>query len=174
MFGTLALALALLAAPSTSWAGRAERPRPVPDGFVVAEVRAVLPVPGGALVLLTDPSEERLLQIAVGGSEGLTIALRHRREAFVRPLTHDLLDSLLVRAKGRVVEVRVDDLVDETFVAKVTLRVGRKEHVIDGRASDAIALALGRDLPILVADRVMAEAGFDPSDLTLPGGGETL
>ncbi len=130
--------------------------REPPEGFEVMEVHAVVPIPGGAVVLLADHDRQRLLQIGVGESEGLTIALRHEREAFKRPLTHDLLDEVLLRAGGRVVEVRVDDMVNDTFVAKVTLAVKRKEHVIEARASDAVL-----DEAAIPADELVPDAPPD-------------
>lgn len=165
------LALALLgSAPAEA----GDRPRPTPEGFVATEVMAVVPLPNGAMVMLVEIERQRFLQIMVGGSEGLTIALRQQGEVFQRPLTHDLLDALLTRTRGRIVEVRVDEVVDETFTAEVVLRVGRKEHVIDARASDSIAIALGRGLPVFVAEAVLEEAGTSLDALTLPGGGPTL
>lgn len=139
--------------------------REAPEGFQVMEVHAVVPIPGGAVVLLADPDKQRLLQIGVGESEGLTIALRHDRETFKRPLTHDLLDEMLLRAGARVVEVRVDDVINDTFVAKVTMAVKRKEHVVEARASDSIALALGHGLPLYVAEAVLDRAAISADEL---------
>ncbi len=129
-------------------------------------VQAVIPTPMGAVVLLSDAERASVLQVAVGHTEGLTIALRHARRAFERPLTHDLLDEVLSRSGATVVQVRIDDLVQETFVARVTLQARkRKEHVIDARASDSIALALGHDLPVFVSQKVIEEAAVAPEDL---------
>lgn len=154
---------------SPALARKGAAPRPDPDDSQVMVVQAVVPVSGGVVVVLTDEPRQQLIQIGVGESEGLTIALRHDRRAFGRPLTHDLLDQFLLHAKARVVEVRIDDYVQETFVARVTLETRRRqEHTLDARASDAIALALGHDLPIFVADRVVEAVAFDPDVLEAP------
>lgn len=119
-------------------------------------VKDVQASPVGAVIVFEDPDEDRFLHMVVGPSEGQTIFLRHERRAFERPLTHDLFDQIIGFAQTDVVEVRVDDVRGGIYVARVTVENRRKKkHTLDARASDSIAIALGRGLPIWFADHVV-------------------
>ncbi|MFH1468024.1 MAG: bifunctional nuclease family protein [Pseudomonadota bacterium] len=84
------------------------------------------------------------------------------------PLTHDLLDTVMRELGGEVTEVRIDALRSNVFAATLTLRQGERSTQIDLRASDAIAVALGRGLPIWLADGVLAETGLPWGDMAPP------
>ena len=158
------LLLAALLAPAV----RAGDPE-APAGFTRVEVVTVLPAGnGGGTVMLADAPRTWVVPIAVGSSEALTIALRSERRRYERPLTHDLLDAVLRELGGEVSEIRIDDLRSSTFVATMSLREGRRESKLDLRASDAIAVALGHDLPIWIADAVVAQTRLPWGDLTPP------
>lgn len=160
------LLAALLITPS--FAGKQKRRAKddaVPHGFQEMTVKAVLPLPAGAVVVLTDKSERNVLHMMVGPSEGQTIFLRHERRDFERPLTHDLFDEIIGFAQARVVEVRVDDVRSDTYVARVVVQTKkRKLHTVDARASDSIAMALGRGLPIYFADHVVEQMAVKPGE----------
>lgn len=140
------------------------RPKP-PPGFVEVFVAGVIPGEQGHTVVLTDAPRERFLPMAIGGTEALSIHLRLERRAFERPLTHDLLEQVLRELGGRVVMVHVHDLKGGTFHGTLFLEAKGKMLAFDARPSDAIALALGNDVPIFVAKRVLEEAGIRPSDI---------
>ena len=133
----------------------------IPDGFQEMMVLGVVPSDGGGTVMLTDTAETVVMPIGVGPSEALSIALRVDRRRYERPLTHDLMDSMMRELGGTLVQVRVDDLIDQVYVATVYVQQGDKTVKIDSRASDAIALALGAQIPIYFADPVVA-AGSIP------------
>jgi bifunctional DNase/RNase len=80
-----------------------------------------------------------------------------------RPLTHDLFVEMLTEFGGAIDRVRVDDLADGTFYAKVDTEMyregERRSFTFDARPSDGIALALRVDCPIVVTDEVLDEAG---------------
>lgn len=92
-------------------------------------------------------------------------------EPFERPLTHDLLVDVIAELGGAVDRVRVDDLSDGTFYAKIyaeEYREGERRSVtFDARPSDAIAVALRLDCSILVSDEVLKEAGRPPEEFDL-------
>jgi len=119
----------------------------------------VASVASGGTVLLLDPTRKVLVPIWVGSTEALAIVLRSERRRYERPLTYDLLDSVLDGMGGDVEEVRIDDLRSDTFVAHITFREGRRTFSVDARASDAIAVALGHGLPIWVAAPILETAG---------------
>jgi len=150
------------AAPASSPAPIVE----VPDGYVPMHVMAVGPTgDGGAAVVLTDDAKERLLPLAIGGTEAASISLRHTGEKFARPLTHDLFDAVMAKVGVELVQVRIDDLREGVFIGSIFVRSGARIHQIDARPSDAIALAIGRGLPIYVAEPVLTAGGIKASDL---------
>jgi bifunctional DNase/RNase len=169
----LVLASALLLAPPALAGKRGKTAEPStavsvpgqPEGFTQLEVVTVMPAGGGGTVLLADLPREWVVPIAVGGTEALSIALRAERRRYERPLTHDLVDTVIRELGGELTEVRIDALRSQVFTATVTITQGRDAKRIDLRASDAIALALGNGLPIWMADTVLAETGIAWKDI---------
>lgn len=154
---------ALALAPS--FAGKRKQ-ADAPEGFQEMRVEEVVVLPDGALVVLADVDEARVIAMVVGPTEGQTIYLRQERRAFERPLTHDLFDQILGLSSAEILEVRVDDVRAGTYVARVTIQTRRrKRHTLDARASDSIAMALGRGLPIWVADHVVDAEAVHPEQL---------
>src|SRR5262249_29429298 len=102
------------------------------------------------------------LPIFIGGTEGSSIDLRMKGEKPPRPLTHDLLDSILRELHASIVQVQVDALVGNVFHGSILLRTNGRVIRIDARPSDAIALAIGSRAPIYVAQAVLDQAGIDP------------
>lgn len=116
------------------------------------------PVTNMPIVILKDDEESRVLPIWVGIFEANAIALKVEDIETPRPMTHDLLQSLLGASGATVSKVVVSDLRDNTYFAVIHLRVGRKEHAIDARPSDALALALRAGAPIFVEESVLDQA----------------
>jgi uncharacterized protein len=141
-------------------------PSGIPVGYVDAHVLEVvsLDTDGGA-VLLIDETSGLVLPIFIGGTEATSIALRKRGMQAPRPLTHDLLDTIVKKLGGELIKVQVDDLRDTTFIGSVFLRVGKRIIKIDARPSDALALAIGNKLPIYVAKKVLEQAGLPASEI---------
>jgi uncharacterized protein len=116
--------------------------------------------PRGAFVLLRD-TRGRAMPIWIGQAEALSISIAIEGTPPPRPLTHDLLKSVLERLNATVEAVLVDDLYNNTYYAKLSVRVDSKVIDIDCRPSDAIALAMRVKVPIYVADAVLEEAQVD-------------
>lgn len=119
--------------------------------------------PRGAFVLLRD-TRGRAMPIWIGQAEALSISIAIDGTPPPRPLTHDLLKSVLERLNASIEFVLVDDLYNNTYYAKLSVRVDSKVMDIDCRPSDAIAVALRAKVPIYVADRVLEEAQVDWQD----------
>lgn len=118
-------------------------------------VRAQLPN-NAPVVLLSELGTTRLLPVWVGELEAAAIALALDGVTPSRPLTHDLLVTSLHAAGGHhVARVEITSLMDNIFHAAIVLDNNVR---VDCRASDAIALALRAQAPILVADEVLDEA----------------
>jgi bifunctional DNase/RNase len=145
------------------------------EGMVKLEVARLLAGPtGGVLVLLKEKGGAgRVAPMIVGDMEGDAMARRLSRQRYVRPLTHDLLESVLKKAGMRVVKVEIDDLKEGVFLARLFLANSNGEVAqIDSRPSDGITLALGSEAPIFMAKRVLDEIGEPASDWEGPRSGD--
>lgn len=112
------------------------------------------------VVLLKEKDSERYLPIWIGPAEADSIAVKLQEVAVPRPLTHDLLGSVVVALGGSVSHILVNDLEDDTFYAKIILNVHDELVEVDCRPSDAIALAVRIRAPIFAEDTVLAKAGI--------------
>jgi len=155
---------ALSPPPAVAPAPAAPAPSPVvvPAGFVEMTVLGVGRHGGDNAVMLVDAARRVFVPIFIGGTEALSIVLRHERRRFERPLTHDLLDAVLRELGGELLKVHVDALKGDRFVGTVYVRHAGRVAALDARASDAIALALGSRVPIFVAREVIDTAGIRP------------
>jgi uncharacterized protein len=77
-----------------------------------------------------------------------------------RPLTHDLLGSVIAALGGKVTQVVINELAEETFFAKLIVDADGRHVEVDSRPSDAIALAIRAKVPIFVEDAVLDQAGM--------------
>ncbi|MEK7398936.1 MAG: bifunctional nuclease family protein [Candidatus Poribacteria bacterium] len=104
---------------------------------------------------------KRILPIGIGIFEAIAIATEIEQQSLARPMTHDLLKSVIDSLGAEVVSVLVSDLKEETFYAEINLRQSDGKVIkIDSRPSDAIALGLRAKAPIYVAEEVMAASGI--------------
>jgi uncharacterized protein len=113
------------------------------------------PVTNMPIVILKDLSGNSVLPIWVGVYEANAIALEIEKVATPRPMTHDLIKSLLLGLNTAVNKVVVSELRDETFYAVIWLDRDGELISVDSRPSDALALALRLDCPIYVEEAVL-------------------
>lgn len=104
-------------------------------------------------VLLTDG--ERKLPIVIGAPEAVSISIPLEGSQTDRPLTHDLLRTILEKLGGHVTKIVIDDIWNKTYYAKIFIQHGKNFLEIDSRPSDAIALALRCEIPIYVRDGIL-------------------
>ena len=115
---------------------------------------------GAPLVLLREhDAPHRVVPIFVGGPEAASIAMGLSGQPTPRPLTHDVMASLVDSLDARVEAVEVTDLRDGAFLAAISVTGPTGEHRLDTRPSDAIALAVRLGAPLFVSDEVLEEAG---------------
>jgi uncharacterized protein len=127
------------------------------------------PSSGGAYALvLGEVGGSRRLPIIIGAFEAQAIALELEKIQPPRPMTHDLLRDLFDAVEADVTDVVIDDLREGTFFAKIRYVAGGKEHQLDARPSDAVALAVRADAPIYVIAAVLEEAGIPAEDEEMP------
>ena len=113
------------------------------------------PVTNMPIVILKDVNGNALLPIWVGIYEANAIALEIEKVSTPRPMTHDLIKSLLLGLSTGIRKVVVNELKDDTFYALIWLERNGELISIDSRPSDALALALRLDCPIYVEDEVL-------------------
>ncbi|HLZ25461.1 MAG TPA: bifunctional nuclease family protein [Ktedonobacterales bacterium] len=111
------------------------------------------------VVILKDAQGERYLFIWIATAEAYSIAMELQGTTSLRPLTHDLLKSVITELGGKIVSVIVNDLADDIFYARVILDADGRHVEVDSRPSDAIALAVRAKVPIFVAESVLDHAG---------------
>jgi bifunctional DNase/RNase len=114
------------------------------------------------VVILTDSEEKHFLPIWIGFPEADAILLSLEKIPVPRPLTHDLLKTLIETFKLKLERVVVADLQNEVFYAHLVFSGGKDQPriEIDCRPSDAIALALRLEAPLFVSEAVMSKASI--------------
>jgi len=113
------------------------------------------PVTNMPIVILRDVSGNSVLPIWVGVYEANAIALEIEKVSTPRPMTHDLIKSLLLGLNTAMRKVVVSELKDDTFYAVIWLDRDGETISVDSRPSDALALALRLDCPIYVEETVL-------------------
>jgi bifunctional DNase/RNase len=121
---------------------------------------------GRGLPVVILEARDRLVPIFVSADQAQSMQLAMEGEPFERPLTHDLFVEMVAELGAAIDRVRIDDLADGTFYAKIDMEQyhggERKQAVFDARPSDGIALALRVDCPLIISDEVIDEAGKPP------------
>lgn len=112
------------------------------------------------VVILKDAVTHRFLPIWIGQFEATSILMEIQGVKPARPLTHDLMRSIIENLKASVVQVVISDLKDGTFFAKIHLLTNSKPMEIDARPSDAIALAVRAKVPIFAEEGVIDQAAI--------------
>ncbi len=133
-----------------------------PPTFIEMEVKGVrLDALGqNPVVLLADTDGKKALPIWIGFLEANAIDKELKNMTSPRPMTHDLLHSILAQAQVKVGEVKIVDLKDNTYYAKLFLTFNKKLIEVDARPSDAIIIALKSKTPIFVLATILDTQGI--------------
>lgn len=118
------------------------------------------------VVVLRETDSKRYLPIWIGPFEADAIAMAIQGHEPQRPMTHDLLKSMITELDGQISQIFVNDIQDNTFFARIIVEQNGRTIEIDARPSDAIALAVRTEVPIFVAPQVLDQAGvfFDEEE----------
>ena len=116
------------------------------------------PVTSMPIVILKDVGGNSVLPIWVGIYEANAIALEIEKVSTPRPMTHDLIKTLLLGLDAGIRKVVVNELKEDTFFAVIWVEREGELISVDSRPSDALALALRLDCPIFVDDSVLKNA----------------
>jgi bifunctional DNase/RNase len=111
------------------------------------------------IIYLKEVDGERTFPIVIGFFEATSIDRRVRSQSTPRPLTHDLLANAIDQLGGEIQDIYISELRDHTYYAKLRIKHDGEMIEVDSRPSDAIAVAVTVDVPILVAEDVIDEAG---------------
>ncbi len=116
------------------------------------------------VVILEIPNSPLVLPIWIGSCEAFALSLAIQKAEFPRPLTHDLILNVISAFNGIPEKIFIDSLEDNTYKAKLILKVGDKTMEIDCRPSDGIVMATKRDLPIYATEEIINENGIKIED----------
>ena len=116
------------------------------------------------VVVLKEKDAERFLPIWIGPDVADAIAYQLQEVNSPRPLTHDLIMTMITELGGTVTSVAINDLKDDTFYAVVRIEQDGQTLEIDSRSSDAIAIAVRAEVPIYVAEHVLERAAVKVDD----------
>jgi bifunctional DNase/RNase len=112
----------------------------------------------GQLIVLKEKNGERLLPIVIGLNEIAAIRSKIKGDNPPRPITHDLLYSVITELGGQIERILIDRLQNNVFYAKIVLKnLSGQEKTIDARPSDSIALAVRAHVPIFVDESVLKQ-----------------
>ncbi len=126
---------------------------PVRVGGLAIDERTKSPV-----VLLQEIEGPRVLPIWIGPMEASAIHSELTGKRFQRPLTHDLLLTIIEGLHGKVSRVVITDLKESTFFASIFLEAGHGPLSVDARPSDSIAVALRSRAPIFIVDSLFEKS----------------
>jgi hypothetical protein len=111
------------------------------------------------VVILKEKDGDRVLPIWIGPAEAQAIARELAGQRFPRPLTHDLLATIVEGLKAKVTRVVIADLRENTFFAQLVIDREGEVVVVDARPSDSIAVALRCGADIFVNEKLLNEPG---------------
>ncbi len=108
-------------------------------------------------IWLREVDGERKFAIVIGSSEAMAIDRRLKGQSTQRPMTHDLLASVIEGLGGTIDRIEINNLEGGTFFARIHIRQNGSVVKVDSRPSDAIALGVATSVPIYVAGHVLEE-----------------
>jgi hypothetical protein len=111
------------------------------------------------IIVLKEVDGERKFPIVIGSYEAYAIDRRLKGIPTPRPLTHDLLATVIETMGGEIDHIEINDLQAHTFFARIHIRIRKdgKTLEVDSRPSDAVALGIATTVPIYVAEHVLEE-----------------
>lgn len=112
-----------------------------------------------SLVLTEDSGQRRRFSVLIGESEAQSIALKLNNAKSPRPLSHDLMNSIINMLEAKLLKVVIYDMVNDIFYSELYLLHAGKSIVVDARTSDAVALAVRSNAPIYINSDILDIVG---------------
>ena len=114
-------------------------------------------------LVLSEEFGNRRFSVMIGEPEAQSIALKMNKKKSPRPLTHDLIKSLLNLFDAKLQKVLIYDMINDVFFSELHIVKDNKEMVVDARTSDAVALAVRADCPIYIKSDILELVGTEVS-----------
>ena len=121
-----------------------------------------------AVVFLSD-NGDMMVPIYIGPAEAISIDVALRKETTPRPMTHDLLKTIMDNFSIGIDRIIIDDLDEQVFYARLMLQDGDRQVEIDARPSDCIALAVRTNASIFIERNIMEKVSIDRKDIEAAG-----
>ncbi|MBP1638181.1 MAG: hypothetical protein H6Q18_970 [Bacteroidetes bacterium] len=112
-----------------------------------------------SLVLAEDTGQKRRFSVLIGEAEAQSIALKLNNAKSPRPLSHDLMNSIISLLNAQVLKVVIYDMINDIFYSEIYLLQAGKTIVVDARTSDAVALAVRSDAPVFINSDILDIVG---------------
>jgi len=135
------------------------------SNMVEAEIWTVAKTDQGNAVLIKPVDGDKAVPIFIGPLEAQNILLGLGEVEIPRPLTHDLVLSLLTTLEAKLVRVDIHSLSEDTYYSNIVLEQGGRRFEIDARPSDSLALAVRADCPIYIGLDLVEESGVSLEQL---------
>jgi bifunctional DNase/RNase len=138
------------------------------DEFIQVNVKGVYmtnTVHGPTPVVIISSEDEKMMPIYVGMTEGISIYSGLNNEVTQRPMSHDLMMTIIERLGATITGVQIDEIQDGIYYARLTLLYNGSTIDIDARPSDCISLAVRRNVPIRVRKSVFESSIISEDDL---------
>lgn len=137
--------------------------------FVEADIWTVAQTDQGNVVLVRPKGSDLAVPIFIGQLETQSILIGMGHVEVPRPLTHDLIISLISTLGAEVERVEINELREGTFYARLALRTADGELMVDARPSDTIGIAVRLGCPVFIAESIVEEAGISVNLVTGEG-----
>ncbi|MDD3196096.1 MAG: bifunctional nuclease family protein, partial [Paludibacter sp.] len=112
-------------------------------------------------LVLAEEDGKRRFSVMIGEPEAQSIALKMNNRKAPRPLTHDLILTLLSVFGARIEKVLIYEMINDVFYSELHLRKGEIAMVVDARTSDAIALAVRSECPVYIKEEILNTVGME-------------
>ena len=112
-------------------------------------------------LVLSEVSGNRRFSVMIGEPEAQSIALKMNNKKSPRPLTHDLIKSILSSFDAKLVKVLIYDMINDVFYSELHIMQAEKLLIVDARTSDAVALAVRTDCPIYIKSDILDIVGTE-------------
>lgn len=138
------------------------------SNFIITTVKGVYmtnTIHGPTPLVIISSEDEKIMPIYVGMAEGVSIHTALNDEVTQRPMTHDLMMSIIEHLGATITGVQIDEIKDGIYYARLTLSFDGSSIDIDARPSDCISLAVRGDVPIKVSKSVFESSTISEDDL---------
>ncbi|HTY90526.1 MAG TPA: bifunctional nuclease family protein [Methanocella sp.] len=140
--------------------------------YVPVKVRGVYfvsTITGPQAVVFIAADNERMVPIYIGLAEAISIDIALRQETTPRPMTHDLMKTMMDSFNIKIDRIIIDDLDEQVFYARLMLKDTGREIEIDARPSDCIALAVRMNASIFIDPEIFDKVAVDRKDIEAAG-----